>query len=214
MLPQHITPYTSSHYRELPLLPYTFGKEYLERTYETMRRALEASMQVFAVRLDLRFPLDYELMDGQSLGNSYIRRFFASLEKKLDSASRRAAAQGKRAHPHYLRFIWCREYNQNQSIPHFHVVIFLNHAAYRHLGCFGEGHDNLMGRITGAWASALGRDHVDCGGLVHVPDNACYYLHRETGEGVSEFFRRASYLCKDASKRPEDGCHGFGCSRR
>ena len=56
-------------------------------------------------------------------------------------------------------------------------------------------------------------------GLVEIPDNATYRVAREKsakgfgGDGLVSLFRRASYLCKSATKAYGSNQHGFGCSR-
>jgi len=51
------------------------------------------------------------------------------------------------------------------------------------------------------------------GGLVEIPANPSYRLHRHDMSGMADFFYRASYLCKAATKSYGNGCHGFGASR-
>jgi hypothetical protein len=40
-----------------------------------------------------------------------------------------------------------------------------------------------------------------------------YRVDREDDGALADLFRRASYLCKVASKTYGNGQHGFGCSR-
>ncbi|HIE1827244.1 TPA: YagK/YfjJ domain-containing protein [Pseudomonas aeruginosa] len=50
-------------------------------------------------------------------------------------------------------------------------------------------------------------------GLVHIPKNATYRIDIDDRESQKIFFRRASYICKAATKQYGNGQHGFGCSR-
>jgi hypothetical protein len=85
--------------------------------------------------------------------------------------------------------------------------------AFRALGTFAPGRDNMFNRLNEAWASAL-RLPVDAVvGLLHIPENPNYYLRRDDLASVAAFFYRASYLCKAATKAYGNGGHGFGASR-
>lgn len=50
-------------------------------------------------------------------------------------------------------------------------------------------------------------------GLVEVPFNAEYRIHRNDLVGQAALFERASYLCKEATKPLGNGYHVFDCSR-
>jgi hypothetical protein len=73
--------------------------------------------------------------------------------------------------------------------------------------------------VNEAWASALGIPVDLVVGLVEVPDNATYRVARGKSakgsgdDGLGSLFRRASYLCKSATKVYGGSQHGFGCSR-
>ncbi|AOX99694.1 hypothetical protein BJP62_04020 [Jeongeupia sp. USM3] len=89
----------------------------------------------------------------------------------------------------------------------------LNEDAFCALGQFELGRDNMFNRLCEAWGSALGIPVEAAAGLVEVPQNPCYHLHRDGMVGVDDFFYRTSYLCKAATKVFGDGVHGFGASR-
>lgn len=72
----------------------------------------------------------------------------------------------------------------------------------------------MFNRLSEAWASALRLPVSAVSGLVHIPDNAYYFLHRNDQGSIADFFYRASYMCKAATKAYGNGGHGFGCSRR
>ncbi|MNO10016.1 hypothetical protein D3C81_2336060 [compost metagenome] len=50
-------------------------------------------------------------------------------------------------------------------------------------------------------------------GLVHIPENHGYYITRDNEQSQAEFFHRASYLCKVATKEFGGRQHSFGASR-
>lgn len=72
----------------------------------------------------------------------------------------------------------------------------------------------MFNRLHEAWASALGLPVSAVSGLVHVPDNAYYFLRRDDQASIAAFFFRASYMCKAATKVYGNGGHGFGSSRQ
>lgn len=71
----------------------------------------------------------------------------------------------------------------------------------------------MFNRLQEAWESALGSSVDEAKGLVEIPSNPTYCLRRDEPQGVVDFFYRASYLCKAATKVYGSGQHGFGSSR-
>lgn len=185
--------------------------EYLNLLYLTMQRALNEHPRVFAFRVDLRFP---ENLDSTPyLGsNIVIERFIESFKAKIRHNRNLAKQKYGRAHDTTVRYVWAREVGCCGR-PHFHLVIFLNNDAFCSLGVFEPGRDNMFNRLQEAWASALGLFVRSVTGLVEIPSNPCYYLRRDDLASVPQFFYRASYLCKAATKSYGNGCHGFGASR-
>jgi len=110
-----------------------------------------------------------------------------------------AIRENKYAHDTIVRYVWTREVGQHAR-PHYHFVIFLNYDAYCSLGKFTTGRDNMFNRLQGAWASALSLQTNDIVGLVEIPENPYYHLHRDSNDEISKFFFRASYLCKSANQ--------------
>lgn len=188
-----------------------FISEYLNRLHQTISRAIGQYRRVFAFRFDLRLPpgqnpqcLNYE--------NEVIDRFIESFKAKIRH-NRRIASQGnKYAHDTVVRYVWTREVGQ-QGRPHYHLAILLNYDAFCSLGKFSPGRDNMFNRLQDAWASALGLPADEVVGLVEIPANPYYHIHRDDSESIAQFFFRASYLCKSATKSFGNGSHGFGASR-
>ena len=188
-----------------------FVSEYLNRLYQTVDRALTQYPRVFAFRFDLRLPAEIQLPDFVYT-NQVIERFMESFKAKIAHNRSQARQLSKYAHDSKVRYVWAREHGQHGK-PHYHLAILLNRDAFTALGKFETGRDNMFNRLEQAWASALGLSVEAVRGLVELPRNPCYHLNRGQLGGQVEFFRRASYLCKAATKVFGDGSHGFGASR-
>jgi len=187
-----------------------FIRQYLERLYKTIGHALSEHARVFAFRVDLRFPAGVDHYEAQ-YSNQILERFFSSFKAKIRHNRRLATTENKYAHSSSVRYVWAREEGRHGR-PHYHVAFLLNQDAFNSLGKFEVGRVNMFNRLQEAWASALGVPVETVRGLVEIPDNPSYYLRRD-GLGVGEFFYRASYLCKAATKAYGSGQHGFGSSR-
>ena len=185
-----------------------FVHEYLQRLHSTMLRALDQYSRVFAFRVDLKLPKG----DVEGNANNLISRFIESFKAKIEHSRNMARRSNPSAHNCRVRYVWARELTM-EGRPHYHLVILLNKNAYSVLGHFNSGGRNNFNRLEEAWASALRlqRDAVE--GLVHIPLNATYYITRDSWQSQANFFHRASYLCKKATKEYGDRQHSFGASR-
>lgn len=188
-----------------------FVREYLDRLHQTVSCALAQYPRVFAFRVDLRLPVG-PLLPGYACTNEVIERFIESFKAKIKHNRARARLEYKHAHDSKVRYVWAREQGQHGR-PHHHLAILLNYDAFNALGKFESGRDNMFNRLEEAWASALGMPIGAVRGLVEIPSNAAYNLYQADWTGQNEFFYRASYLCKAATKVFGNGLHGFGCSR-
>lgn len=188
-----------------------FVQQYLERLSNTLQMALQQYSRVFAFRVDLRFPAGTDL-PGSLYTNQVIERFVESFKAKIRHNRRMARMENKHAHDSSVRYVWTREVGQHGR-PHYHVAFLLNYDAFNALGKFESGRNNMFNRLGEAWASALGLTVEAVRGLVEIPENPTYCLRRDDPQGLNEFFYRASYLCKSATKIYGDGQHGFGASR-
>lgn len=203
---------TGPFYRDYPVMQDKgpFLNNYLDRIISVMEDALKANPRTFAVRFDLRIPQSHRNLDEHRL----VDRFISSLKEKIKWARRRAARttmQG-RVHQTDVRYLWAREVGQ-LGRPHYHFAVLLNRDAYRVIGKYEVGRDNLYSRILEAWASALGIAAGDAEGLVHVPRNATYEIDADDQESQDDFFYRVSYMAKSATK-VQGSRHSFGSSRR
>lgn len=188
-----------------------FIREYLHRLYETINRAIYQHREVFAFRFDLRLPAN-NTPRRSAYENEYVDRFIESFKAKIRHNRQMAVRQTEYVHDSTVRYVWARE-TGHQGQPHYHFAVLLNRDAFFTLGTFAPGKDNMFNRLNEAWASALGLPVEAVRGLVEIPDNANYNLHREDYGSIAAFFFRASYLCKSATKGFGHGGHGFGASR-
>ena len=201
------------HYRGQPIQVSKgpFVRSYLRRLDWVVCRALDDYSRVFAFRFDLRFPTAQELPD-YLYTNKVMDRFLASFKAKIKQNRLKAGLLRRYIHDSNVRYVWAREIGYLGK-PHYHALILLNQDAFTALGKFELGRDNIFNRLVEAWASALRLSVDEVSGLVHIPENPAYYLHRDDERGQGELFYRASYLCKSATKAYGDGQHGFGASR-
>jgi hypothetical protein len=188
-----------------------FIKEYLDLLYLTMMRAVNQYGRVYAFRFDLHFP---ESMSAYPYANDnlVVERFVESMRAKIAHNQHISSRGGKRTHDTTVRYVWGRETGQ-LGRPHYHFCVFVNYDAYRVIGKFELGIKNMFNRLLTAWASALRMKPEDILGSVHIPENAGYLITRGDDKSFSDFFYRASYICKDATKVFNSGYHSFGASR-
>lgn len=187
-------------------------RNYLEAVEGVTEKALSQYRRVFAFRCDLRLPTAMAgLIELDS--NALMNRFIASLKAKIQHNREVVSRKNGYAHPSIVRYVWAREVGEVCGHVHYHVVILLNADAFRYLGVFEIGRDNLFNRIVEAWASALGVDAVRCMGRVEFPRDSRFLLSCNDQGTLETFFGRVSYLCKEATKQFGNGIHAFGCSR-
>ena len=143
---------------------------------------------------------------------NYENEAIESFKAKIRHNRQMAFQENKYAHDTVVRYVWAREVGQH-GYPHYHLAIILNRDAYCALSKFESGRDNMFNRLQGAWASALVLPLDAVVGLVEIPANHYYHLHRDDNESIAPFLERACYLCKSATKSFGNGSHGFGASR-
>ena len=188
-----------------------FIRQYLGALHGVVERALNQHCRVFAFRVDLRYPVGVDV-SGWQCSNKVIEKFIGSFKAKIRHNREMALRVSGSAHYSAVRFVWAREIGQ-EGRPHYHVAILLNFDAFNALGKFETGRDNIFNRLEQAWASALGLSVDSVRGLVEIPANPAYCVRRNDPQSQADFFYRASYLCKSATKAYGSGQHGFGASR-
>jgi len=162
-----------------------------------LANVLSDTPRAYAVRFDLRLPAEFDVTDTE-----VITRFFNAFRRLLEAADQEKIKEGKRVHPHRLRYCWTREWS-SEGKPHYHVLIILNHDRYRTLGAFKNTDGNLSSRIKTAWAIATGQNYTSVDRLVHFPNNAEYRLKRlsvDFQQQLHNLFYRVSYFAKAESK--------------
>ncbi|WP_429218558.1 inovirus Gp2 family protein [Aeromonas veronii] len=173
--------------------------EIINKLEEVTRNALTDYSSIFAIRVDLRFtepeggcpdsPVCFQNAEGQVM-----KRFIASLKSQLKAYDERRIRAGIRFHPTKLRYVWVCEQNEAE-LPHYHLLIVLNKAAYWRLNSF-QSSESLAGKIQKAWCSALSLDYPEYGKLVHFPENCEYILSRkDVINRTPSFMQGGSTLC-------------------
>ena len=194
---------------------------YLERIHFVIANAVADHTRTCVFRCDLKFPAH-----GFEPDTAVISRFVDSLKAQLNANAQRKERQGKRQHLCQLRYIWVKE-RDSSHLWHYHVALFVNRDSYFTLGACrpvanNTGRDapfmqmNMVDRIRAAWASAMGINVQQIGGLVHLPNNPIYHLDgNDTAfdSQYAELFHRLSYFAKLDTKHYGDGTNNFGCSR-
>lgn len=193
-----------------------FIREYLFDLKDTIELAMAEYPRVLAFRVDLRLPQCIDLPD-YAYTNHVISRFFESFTKKIQYHQDKVRERDGYARGCKVRYVWSREAGEGGR-QHYHVLILLNRDAYYTVGRLRSERINMISRMEDSWAGALGVSVEQVRGLVHVPENAEYRIDRYVRRGdvyeLSALFRRASYLCKVATKSYGDRQRGFGTSRR
>lgn len=189
-----------------------FIYEHLAKLKLTIERALGQYPRVLAFRCDLRFPTDFQLSD-QGSSNAPIGDFMESFKDQIESNRNAATRLNPSAHTCEVRYVWAREQGQGGHVHHYHLLILLNQDAFKAVGRIRSESANIFRRLEQAWAYALRLPVAAVRGLVEVPANAEYRVHRNDPAGQVALFARASYLCKVATKPFGNGYHVFDSSR-
>ena len=187
---------------------------YLDAIEKVMLAACAEHKRTFAVRIDLRLPAFSNTIDLDS--NKVVTRFIASLEAQIKADAKRKTREGRTPHPCNVRYIWAREQSTAHH-QHYHCALFFNKDRYHCTGKINEESDNLFTRIVKAWASALYLPLDETMRLVHLPQNAHYYLDANNPNFTQDFhalFYRLSYLAKLNTKQYGSGQRCFGSSQR
>ncbi|MBN9576312.1 inovirus Gp2 family protein [Alicycliphilus denitrificans] len=183
---------------------------FLGSSYRCFERTIEQYSRVSMLRFDLHLP--EHCGNCTLLDNTVLDRFFSSLKAKITHAQRQSRESGHRVHETEVRYLWAREISATGRV-HYHIALLLNHDAYAHFGQYDLASSNIYSRIHQAWASALHMCDMDVLGLIHIPENAIYFIKRHDKSSLEEAFHRASYLCKADSKDFQKKFHCFGSSR-
>ena len=208
---------TNPNYKQYPTLArdnQPLVTNYLDAIEKVMLAACAEYKRTFAVRIDLRLPTHSNTINLDS--NKVCTRFVASLEAQIKADTKRKAREGKTPHPCNIRYIWAREQNTAHH-QHYHCVFFFNKDRYHCTGKINGESNNLFTRIVKAWASALSLPLDETMQLVHLPQNAHYYLDANSPmfiQGFNALYSRLSYFAKLTTKQYGLGQRCFGYSQR
>ena len=215
----HYGPVYQGQYGQYPVVTYQdrpLITNYLERLETLLHRVIQLNSRTLAIRIDLRFPLHYQLTQEVDQSNEVMTRFFRYLNNELQSAGTKYSTQ--------LHYAWSRE-KHNSTKPHYHLLMLLNGDAFNSLGDMHSSPSgyydkaNLYHRIVRSWAKAIHWPLDQMEGLVHVPQDRVLrqlfvrHLHRHDNAAFQEVFFAGSYLCKEYSKELNRSFATFTTSR-
>jgi hypothetical protein len=208
----NLSVWNQPYYAGLPVnTRYELVESYLSKFKTVIDLSIQDYPRVYAVCLQLhcQYPTD-ELTNS----NKVMGRFKDALDSRIGSYQKRSTRKDLPLEGCRVRIVWGREQSRSR-VPHFHVVLLFNRELFYRLGSFSSNNRNLFSIIYKAWCSALKLPMEQSDGLVHVPQNAEYYLNRADGYAqLPCFFERASYLCKVDTKCFGQGLQSFGGSRK
>lgn len=193
-----------------------FNKDYLMKFESVLTKALNEHRRTLAIRVDLRLPSGWAENDCitclPNLGDDLFSRFIRSLKAKV----KHYRSHSQNAHPCNIRYLWVKEIDTS-SVPHYHVMLFLNKDLFKGLGYARSDKRHLWNMIQEAWLSALKLTGYDeYRSLAHFPDNPTYVLNYNAAdyqEQYRSFVFRLSYLAKERTKVYSQRSRSIGCSQ-
>ncbi|QBC03393.1 inovirus Gp2 family protein [Enterobacter cloacae] len=189
----------------------SLNADYQQAFYDVIRNAVDEFPRTLALRVDLRFPRNYQYGDS----NKEVTRFIESLKAKLKVDCLHKNRRWKRNWSNRLRYVWVREVGERNDRKHYHVLLLLNKDFYRGVGSYNAD-GSLYALIQQAWCSALGLGSEQYSGLANMTENGCFYLNRNAPnymQQVTELLKRMDYLAKNHTKCYDDGYRSIGMSR-
>lgn len=213
-IPDNLNIHEGEFYMGYPVLQsrnkYSYISEYLSNLNKTMNNALDHHPRTLAFMFNLHYPVSSNL--GDYPDNYQMELFFKSFKSKIEHDRNRSAKLYERVHDTNVFYVYARECNKSHN-HHYHVIIFLNNDAYGHIGHLDSEQENLISRVEGSWARALGISWEQARTLINWPENNVFHLNRNDYHGNANFFKRGSYICKAETKQFFNGYRSFGCSR-
>ena len=94
------------------------NQTYVHGITRTIDRALKQYPRLLAIRFDLRFPDEEERPDCPTqcyTGSEVITRFINSVKAQIKADINRKRKAGKKTLTCNMRFVWVREFNQEQN---------------------------------------------------------------------------------------------------
>ncbi|MGG4672779.1 inovirus Gp2 family protein [Providencia sp. Me1] len=190
---------------------YSYNKKYQNVFIDVINQAVDEFPRTLALRVDLRFPANY----NYSRSSREITRFIESLKAKLSVDCLRKNKLWGRRWRNRLRYIWVRETGNSNRRKHYHALLLLNKDLYHSAGKF-DSDNSLAALIQQAWYSALGLDSIMYSSLVHFPVSGVFHLNinkEDYEQKLNQLLKRMEYLAKDYTKNYDDGYRSIGRSR-
>lgn len=190
---------------------YSYNKKYQNVFVDVINQAVDEFPRTLALRVDLRFPANY----NYSRSSREITRFIESLKAKLSVDCLRKNKLWGRRWRNRLRYIWVRETGNSNRRKHYHALLLLNKDLYHGAGKF-DSDNSLAALIQQAWYSALGLDSIMYSSLVHFPVSGVFHLNinkEDYEQKLNQLLKRMEYLAKDYTKNYNDGYRSIGRSR-
>ncbi|MEQ5400436.1 inovirus Gp2 family protein [Providencia rettgeri] len=190
---------------------YSYNKKYQNVFVDVINQAVDEFPRTLALRVDLRFPANY----NYSRSSREITRFIESLKAKLSVDCLRKNKLWGRRWRNRLRYIWVRETGNSNRRKHYHALLLLNKDLYHGAGKF-DSDNSLAALIQQAWYSALGLDSIMYSSLVHFPVSGVFHLNinkEDYEQKLNQLLKRMEYLAKDYTKNYDDGYRSIGRSR-
>lgn len=206
--------YRGSHYNEWPLAEISdpFLKVSLERTYKTIKGALDQYGEVIAFRVDLTTAKGFH--SGPEYFDRYvIDSFFAIL--------RRLLREQQKVLPHYtplsdsaqLDYLW-RGDNAPPGYPRtYYIMLIMNRPAFYGHDKNGDDLYKLKHQIVNAWAAANRTSPERTVRLVDYRNSTLVLASINEPETAPALFKRASLFCRTSMQNFGIGTKLFGSSR-
>lgn len=209
-----IEQYRGSHYNGWPLAEISdpFLKINLERTYKTIKGAIDQYGEVIAFRLDLSTAKGFQ--SGPEYFDRYvIDSFFAIL--------RRLLREQQKVLPHYtplsdsaqLDYLWWGN-NAPPGYPRtYYIMLIMNRPAFYGHDKNGDDLYQLKHQIHKAWATANRTSPERAVRLVDCRNSTLVLAGINEPETAPALFKRASLLCRTSMQYFGIGTKLFGSSR-
>lgn len=206
--------YRGSHYNGWPLAEISdpFLKVSLERTYKTIKGAIDQYGEVIAFRVDLTTAKGFQ--SGPEYFDRYaIDCFFAIL--------RRLLREQQKVLPHYtplsdsaqLDYLWWGN-NAPPGYPRtYYTMLIMNFHAYFGHSKNGDDLYQLKYQICKSWAAANRTSPERAVRLVHCPSSVPMLASKSEPESPQALFKQASLLCRTFPQEFGIGAKLFGSSR-
>ncbi|MCD8512878.1 MAG: inovirus Gp2 family protein [Nitrincola sp.] len=116
-------------------------KEYLDKLWNLVDLYTQKFPRVLAIRVDLHC---FEPTPNLMTSNDVMQNFKDALVSRIHAYQRRQYSQGKRIFCCPVKIVWARE-QKSSHVPHFHLLILINHDLFYSLGDFQSKKREFVG---------------------------------------------------------------------